>query len=97
MLRGTRRGNAALADKPPVAPSGDTRRAVFFVRSGGVGFPQIHPDFVGIHLRALKDTSPAAKRVREEKGTGVFCAKHPKGRSGKILPSPFPFLVRLAR
>jgi hypothetical protein len=25
----------------------------------------------------------------QEKGTGVFCAEHPKGRPGKRLPSPF--------
>ena len=27
---------------------------------------------------------------KQEKGTGTFCAKHPKGRSGKRCLSPFP-------
>jgi len=36
---------------------------------------------IGIHEAERKDGA--------EKGTGVFCAEHPKGRSGKRLPSPF--------
>jgi hypothetical protein len=36
---------------------------------------------IGIHEAERKDGA--------EKGTGVFCAEHPKGRPGKRLPSPF--------
>jgi hypothetical protein len=32
-------------------------------------------------------------RALREKGTGTFCAKHPKGRSGKRCLSPFPALL----
>jgi quinol-cytochrome oxidoreductase complex cytochrome b subunit len=32
----------------------------------------------------------ADERVGREKGTGTFCAQHPKGRSGKRCLSPFP-------
>ena len=28
--------------------------------------------------------------LREEKGSGTFCAKHPSGRSGKRFLTPFP-------
>jgi len=34
-------------------------------------------------------SAEAQERVRRKKGTGVFCAEHPEGRPGKILPSPF--------
>ena len=27
--------------------------------------------------------------LSNEKGTGLICAKHPSGRSGKLAPSPF--------
>ena len=39
----------------------------------------------GLHER-IKRILPA----RKEKGTQLFCAKHPKGRSGKRAASPFP-------
>jgi len=40
--------------------------------------------------RAARTTLRLEAGGREaKKGTGVFCAKHPKGRSGKRLPSPF--------
>ncbi len=37
----------------------------------------------------------ANRGSRREKGTGTFCAKHPKGRSGKRCLSPFPAGWRL--
>jgi hypothetical protein len=32
----------------------------------------------------------ATRLMPAEKVTGAFCAKHPKGRSGKRCLSPFP-------
>jgi len=37
--------------------------------------------------RPGRDYSPVLRG--EKKGSGVFCAKHPSGRSGKRLPTPF--------
>ena len=34
-------------------------------------------------------SADSQERARGKKGTGVFCAEHPEGRPGKILPSPF--------
>jgi len=36
------------------------------------------------------DAVVMVEHTDREKGSGVFCAKHPEGRSGKRLPTPFP-------
>ena len=43
------------------------------------------------------DCADGRSRSRPEKGTGTFCAKHPKGRSGKRCLSLFPEPALLER
>jgi len=47
----------------------------------------------GDHLLAPVLASAISERIQGEKGTQLFCAKHPSGRSGKRAASPFPPLV----
>ena len=42
------------------------------------------------HAGKIEIEVQSSSEAGAEKGTGVFCAKHPSGRSGKRLPSPFP-------
>jgi len=42
----------------------------------------------GRHLMSMF-VQYAPTHLREEKGSGVFCAEHPPGHSGKRLPAPF--------
>jgi aspartyl-tRNA(Asn)/glutamyl-tRNA(Gln) amidotransferase subunit B len=34
-----------------------------------------------------------AEKAEKEKGSGTICAQHPPGRSGKLYPTPFPFIA----
>ncbi len=44
---------------------------------------------IALRVEALLETV-RGRRAGKEKVTGTFCAKHPKGRSGKRCLSPFP-------
>jgi hypothetical protein len=45
---------------------------------------------IAIHVPERAEKRTEAEKGHAEKGTGAFCAQHPKGRSGKRCLSPFP-------
>jgi tetratricopeptide (TPR) repeat protein len=55
------------------------------------GYPDTDLDLAGVRARLVL---VSILEAAEKKGTGLICAQHPPGRSGKLAPSPFSARAR---